>query len=227
MIALLVTALPVLYHRPEKSIKKYCTEKPRRINDEELIRGELSAGDYLLHYQDALITYKSGYIDAEKIKDAEELIINKINTLADKYYNDLYENCNAGEKYALFDMAHDQIVNPKNEAAINGLLKKGLLVKKCYKINFMNMSFRRFISAKLNKAEKLKIEAAMGKPSGTWQGYRNTLMLVIVALFVFIGLANQDFLDNLNNLFVALGGVIAVVTGVLGLLSQKRKPETD
>ncbi len=227
MITLLITPLPVLYHRPEKVIENYCTEKPRHINNDEMIEGELSASDYLRHYNEALIAYKSEYIEAKGIKEGEELIINKINTLAGQYYNDLFGSCNAEEKYVLFDMAHDQIVNPKNEAAIHSLLKKGLLVKKCYKINFMNMSFRRFIMSKITKPEKLKIEAALGKQTGTWQNYRNALLLVIVALFIFIAMANQDFLDNLNNLFVALGGIIAVVTGVLGLLSQKGKPTSD
>ena len=67
----------------------------------------------------------------------------------------------------------------------------------------------------------------MGKGSGTWQGYRATLVIIILALFIFIAMANQDFLDNLNQLFVAIGGGIAVITGVLGLMSRKNKSGTE
>jgi hypothetical protein len=114
------------------------------------------------------------------------------------------------------------IINPKNEKAIVSLLRKGILVKKCYKINLMNISFRRFVISKLDKATKTKLELVMGKDSGTWQGYRATLVIIIIALFVFIGMANQDFIDNLNQLFIALGGGIAVISGVLGLMSRKK-----
>ncbi len=72
-------------------------------------------------------------------------------------------------------------------------------------------------------AKKLETELNKGRASGTWQGYKITLTLIIISLFVFITMANQDFLDNLNRLFVAIGGGIAVITGIVGLLSHKRK----
>ncbi len=60
----------------------------------------------------------------------------------------------------------------------------------------------------------------MGKPAGTWKGYRAMLTIIIAALFLFIGLANQDFLANLNELFIAVAAGIAGVTGILSKLSQ-------
>ena len=191
-----------------------------------MIAGELHASDYLIKYKKALDQYNEDYCMDKNVSNPEELIVSKINMLAENYFDDLFNSCSPQEQYVLFDLAFDQIMNPKNEKAIFSLLQKGLLVKKCYKINFMNISFRRFVMSKLDKSTKAELEKKMGNESGTWQGYRATLIMVIIGLFVFIALANQDFLDNLNQLFVALGGGIAVITGVLGLLSRKSKSST-
>ncbi len=153
----------------------------------------------------------------------EEILIEKILTMAESFYEDIFSSCSSLEKYILLDFAHDSIINPKNEKAIYSLLDKGLLVRKCYKINLMNKSFLRFLVSKLSILKELESELNKGRNSGTWQGYRITLILIIVSLFAFITMANQDFLDNLNRLFVAIGGGVAVITGIVGLLSHKRK----
>ncbi len=59
----------------------------------------------------------------------------------------------------------------------------------------------------------------MGKEVGTWKGYRTMFTIIIAALFFFIGFANQDFLTNLNELFIAVGIGIAGITGILSKLS--------
>jgi hypothetical protein len=123
----------------------------------------------------------------------------------------------------MFDLAEDMMVNPENSKVLFGLLEKGIIIKKCDKINFMNVSFRRFVHSKLNKADTSALEIQIGREQGTWQGYRTTLILIILGLFIFIAMANQNFMQSLNQVFVLIGGGIAVITGVLGLLSRMKK----
>jgi hypothetical protein len=81
--------------------------------------------------------------------------------------------------------------------------------------------------SKLSRETKSELESEMGRETGNWKGYRVTLIMVILGLFVFIALANQDFIDDLNQLFVALGGGVAVITGILGILSRKSKATSE
>jgi hypothetical protein len=222
MNSFLLDFLPVSYNHKEFLEDVYCKAKPKKISNENMIRNELNASDYLKQFEEALLDFNSAYKKKTNKEMPEELIISKINVLAENYFEDLFQSCTVEEQYVLFDISDDMIINPKNEKAIVSLLRKGILVKKCYKINLMNISFRRFVISKLDKATKTKLELVMGKDSGTWQGYRATLVIIIIALFVFIGMANQDFIDNLNQLFIALGGGIAVISGVLGLMSRKK-----
>ena len=226
MKSFLIDYLPVRYAPPKDKEEEYCRSEPKKISNEQMIKNELAASDFLNQFEDSVNEYNSTYSRKVNSDISEELIIGKINMLAWKYYEELFNSCTPEEQYILFDIAHDMIINPKNESAIFSLLNKGLLVKKCYKINLMNMSFRRFILSKISREAKQELEKAIVKESGTWQGYRTTLIIIIIALFAFIGMANQDFMENLNQLFVVLGGGIALISGILGLLSRKSKIRT-
>lgn len=196
---------------------------PTKFNAEHLIHEELRATDYLRRLEPAMKDYFHHHSREVHYKNREENIIRRINLLAQKYYNDLLDSCSLEEKYVLYDTADDLIVNPRNKNAILSLLEKGLLIKKIDRIKFMNISFRRFVLDSLNKQDTEEIELQMGKTSGTWKGYRITFIIIIIALFAFIAMANQSFFDNINEMFVAIGGGLTVITSVLGVLSRKNK----
>ena len=189
-----------------------------------LIREELSATDYLRQLKPAMRDYYKNHYEKTSYQNPKENIIRRIDLLAEKYYRNLLDSCSIEEKHVLYDTADDLIVNPKNKASIFSLLEKGLLIKECDKINFFNMSFRRFVMNSLNRAWATEIEVKMRKETRTWKGYKITLTIIIIALFVFIAMANQNFFDNLNQLFIIIAGGITAITGILGLLSRQNKP---
>ncbi len=218
---IIIDYLPTRFNYSWEDEDKSCKRSKSKMTYPGLINSELGASDYLHQFKNALTKYYETYCIPREIENPEELIITKINSLVDGYYEDLFNSCNDEEKYVLFDLAEDLIMNQKNATAIFSLLQKGLFIKKCDKINFMNISFRRYVMSRLSEDDTSALKVKMGKETGTWQGYKFTLILVIVGLFIFIAMANQDFLDNLNQLFIAIGGGIAVITGILGLLSRK------
>lgn len=215
---------PISYYHSSKDEEKYCGSTQSTMETKKLIVEELFASDYLKQIEPAMADYYTKHCQSVNCENKEKRVLRRITQLAERYYTDLLDSCNNEEKYVLYDTADDLIINPKNEVSIISLLKKGLLVKKCNRINFMNVSFRRFVLQSLNKAETTHLENKMGKSSGTWKGYRTMLTIIIAALFLFIGLANQDFLANLNELFIAVAAGIAGVTGILSKLSANHNP---
>lgn len=83
-----------------------------------MIENELNAGDFLNRLKPALIEFNNSHKDEDGKEISEEMIIDKICSLAEKYYEDLFNSCPPEEQYVLFDMAHDMI-DPKK---INGTL---------------------------------------------------------------------------------------------------------
>jgi hypothetical protein len=55
----------------------------------------------------------------------------------------------------------------------------------------------------------------------SWQGYKLVLVLVMIGLFTFLFIANKSVLDNLNKLFIVLGGGTVLITNLTGLLTRK------
>lgn len=212
---------PVSYNWSQYDEDTLCTQPPVASDEIKLIANELNASDYLKQFIPEAEQYYLNHCNNKQGKYNEEKIVNFIGRLAKDYYSDLFSSTDIEEKYVLYDAADNLIINPKNISAINELLRKGLLIRKCDKINFMNISFRKFVANKMNKIEASEIEGKMRKETGSWKGYKIMLILIIIGLFGFIALVNEDFVNDLNQLFVAIGGVIAVITGLLGLLSKK------
>jgi len=218
---IIINYLPTRFNYSWKDEDKYCIRSKTKMSIRELINVELDASDYLKQFKNALHNYYETYCAGRNIDYPEELVITKINATVDSYYKDIFDTCSDEEKYVLFDLAEDLIMNQKNTNAIYSLLQKGLLIKKCDKINFMNVSFRRYVMFRLSQINLSEFKQKIDKEAGNWQGYKFTLIIIIVGLFIFIALANQNFIDNLNQLFIAIGGGITVITGIFSVLSRK------
>ena len=126
----IINQLPVNCSCADEEEQNRCGKTRVKLNLEGLIAEELNASDYLLQFKEALNAYYESYIKGREIENPEELIVVKINSLADNYYEDLFNSCSAWEQYVMFDLADDLIVNPKNSKAIFGLLEKGIIIKK-------------------------------------------------------------------------------------------------
>jgi hypothetical protein len=189
-----------------------------------VVSQELKACDYLQQFKESVLSFYDSTIRDQTIEKPEEVITDRIMTLASGYYEDLFNACAPEEQFVLFDMADDLALNQKNSKFIFSLLDKGILIRKKDGIRFMNESFRKFLLAAQTTSATAALEAKIGKKAGTWQGYRIVFLLIIVSLFIFISMANQDFIKHLQQVFVVIGGGIAAVTGVLGLLSKTGKP---
>jgi hypothetical protein len=221
---MVINPLPVKSQYNAEDKINPCVKPEKKYSPEDLMVQELNATDYLLQFKETVNAYYEINIRDNDQKNQAEMILDKIVTLAGSYYEDLLNSCSPEEQYVLYDLSGDLIMNQKNSMAIFGLLEKGILVKDCDRINFMNASFRRFIIARRSKTDTAELEARIGKKTGTWQGYKIMFILIIVSLFIFIAVANQDFLKNLQQIFVVIGGGIAAITGMLGLLSRTGKP---
>jgi hypothetical protein len=199
-------------------------EKKSDETPEEQISRELSASDYLTALQKPMEGYLS-YLYTEKLRlnEIKHLIVIRISEMAEKYYQCLLETCTTEEKFVLMDMASDTIANIKNKQVIVKLLRRGLLINGKDSVELMNDSFRYYLVSAYSMHEKEAFKKAMGIGPSNWTGYKIAILLVIVALFVFIFISNQEFLQNMNKLFITLGASIAGITSLMGLLGRKGK----
>ncbi|MBC8489239.1 MAG: hypothetical protein H8D45_24725 [Bacteroidetes bacterium] len=201
----------------EREINETNEDKHESIDD--FIDKEMQYSDYLLKQKKIIKDYSDTWKSKKDGNNIKELIISKIMNIAAPYYSDLLNSCTLEEKYVLFDLADDMILNPKNTETIYTLLDKGLLILNKDQILVMSESFRRFFLSNINKKDIQRIEKELTQ-TGRWFGLKTPLILIIIGLFIFIAIAKQDFLEDLNTLFIVIGGGVALLSGILGLLSK-------
>jgi hypothetical protein len=188
----------------------------------EQINRELNASDYLTSLQKPMEVYLSFLENINlNINEKKQLVVKKISGMAEKYYQNLLETCSSEEKFVLMDLAFDKIANFRNRPVIIKLLRRGILVYGKDSIILMNDSFRDFLITHYSINDKKEYKKGMDVGPSNWTGVKFAIILLIVALFVFIFISNQDFLNNLNKLFITLGASIAGISSLLGLLGKK------
>ena len=188
---------------------------------ESLWENEFEHGTYLEQLKPKL----KSITDRIKIKSGNELYdqtIHNIQHLAEPYYTSLWANCTKKEKYVLFDLADDGLVNPRNKKTITKLLNKGLIIY-TDKLRIMNESFRSFVLTGLNPEEALQLEKE-AKAGGIWNKFRNPILIMLVAIAVFLSLTQKESLNNLISFLAPILVLIPILVRVLGSFSSSKGP---
>jgi len=188
---------------------------------------ELKASSYLLRYTGEMMKFYDELVErkvpGQIIKDR---IIARIMDLSRLYYDGILASCTPMERFVLSDMAQDMIVNSKNKKVVNFLIHRGLFVINGCAIKFMNESFRKHVVLRFTDVERARLKEKLGDTGSSWQGAKLILVLIMVGLITFLFIANRSILDNLNKLFLVIGGGTVLITNLTGLLTRKETGNT-
>ena len=183
---------------------------------------ELTASDYLKKYVVEMMKYYDELVDMDVPRQIiKDRIIAKIMELSQLYYDSILASCTPMERFVLSDMAQDMIVNSKNKKVVTLLINRGLFVIDGCAIRFMNESFRKHVVLRFTDEEKARLKEKLGDTGTSWQGFKLILVLVMIGLITFLFIANRSILDNLNKLFLVIGGGTVLITNLTGLLTRK------
>jgi len=188
-------------------------DKIKNVDIRNLIKKEFNPAEYFEKIDHSVYRY---YKNQEKkgIPITEEKIILKIQELAQHYYSKLLDTCTSEEKYILYDMAQDMLVNTNNEEAITILLKKGLLMYNSEEgFKLMNESFKNFILTSIDPGYLRHYGRTLFP---RWKSYKAPLLLIALGLAVFLAF-QENLLDDVDALITTAVGGIAIITRFSGL----------
>ena len=212
--------------------KGVVSQDPRIIPPEErvadLIRRECVNGPFLQSIQDELLEQLQSYSTRDKADIAlKEEIILRIENRAHLYYHSLWASSTKEERYLIFDLAQDGLVNASNLAGIQKLIRKGIIVQTQDTLIIMNKSFRNFVLTVVKPEDALKMEIEI-ESQDSWRRLRTPISIVLFGLGAFIFYTQRDvlnetlaFVTGIAALIPTLGRVIDSVTG-LSLASLPR-----
>jgi len=188
---------------------------------------ELSASTYLHRYSAEMMKFYDELVKMEiPRKIIKDRIMGRILDLSRLYYDNILVTCSPMEQFVLSDMAQDMIINSKNRKAVNILIHRGLFVISGCSIRFMNESFRKHVVLRFTDEERARLKEKLGDTGTNWQGYKLILILIMIGLVSFLFIANRSILDNLNKLFLVIGGGTVLITNLTGLLTRKENGST-
>jgi hypothetical protein len=141
------------------------------------------------------------------------------------WFDCIWKECDDHEKFLLFDLAEDGLMNYKSEMTIYKLLRKELLYihPKEERLLLMSYSFRLYIlSKKGTEAEKELLSRTQSL--SPWASARHAFMVIIIATVVFLFLTQQDVSAKITALITALTGLLPLLfrIGISGAGDTKK-----
>jgi len=148
-----------------------------------------------------------------------EELSEKVKSLAYTYYASIWSTCSKDERFLIYDLAEDGLVNVKNSPSIIHLIYKGVFTQK-RTLSIMNRSFRNFVLTYVNPDEV----RAMRKETlthGTWSSVKGPILFILAIGLLFLlytqrGLANE--------IMAFLGALIAAIPVFLRALGSFDAP---
>jgi hypothetical protein len=181
------------------------TENKKNISATYLpeLKGEITAALLLKDLKEEYVRFDK---KEEDLVILESDFISKSETLG-KLFECVWSKMDDKEKYLLYCLANDGLLNHKNKPVIYALLNKNMLVIYEQRIRLISYSFREFIISRNNTNDEIILLAAM-KSGASWANMRTIVVVVIISVFIFLFLTQQEVSAK----------IIALVTSLTALL---------
>ena len=184
------------------------TVKLKHQPSSDFLKNELSFGNAL----PALEPQIRAFMDQlEKQRNSlskyeiNEQIIELIMEMAQNYYYAIWNACSKAEKFMLFDLAQDGLVNSRNERVLAQLVRKGILLTDPT-LRLFNASFARFVLDNISEEEGTSMEIEARK-EGLWNTYQYLVIFLVIVMIVFLTFVEQSLIDKMTG-FVTAGGLL-------------------
>jgi hypothetical protein len=211
-----------LHEFTRTELKNFLREEDRNeSSDINLRRWETAVRNYYFRMSDSLTPEQKLSLNDVAKNELTSLTINddsgydsdaqsyKFQLLVQNYYMHLWHSLTKEEKFLLYDLAEDGLVNSSDSYNLGMLISKGIIIRdQDRKLQLFNKSFCNFVLGSIGNLEATKIQNQI-TDSGHWNRLRVPLMIIIIAILGFL-LTTQA--ETYNKIIAYLG---ALVTGML------------
>jgi len=167
---------------------------------------------------DSFPTWKDG----KRGYDADSLAF-KLQVTAHYFYMYIWQSLTKEEKFLLYDLAEDGLVNSFDDYNLSLLVSKGIVVRIDGSLRLFNKGFRNFILTAIGTSEAMKIKAQI-RDNGSWASLRTPLMLVTVAILSFLLVSQQEVYATLITYVTVIGAGVPAVLKIFSFFDKSQKP---
>ncbi len=156
---------------------------------------------------------------ADKIGPESDSVIFKLQLTSQYFYTYIWQSLTMEEKFLLYDLAEDGLVNSYDAYNLSILISKKLVIISDGTLMLFNKGFRNFILTAIGQTEANRIKSHV-KADGNWDGLKTPLMLVMLAILAFLFASQQEAYSRIITYITAFGAGIPAILKVFSLFGN-------
>lgn len=156
---------------------------------------------------------------AENIGPETDSMIFKLQLTSQYFYTYIWQSLTMEEKFLLYDLAEDGLVNSYDAYNLSILISKKLVVISDGTLMLFNKGFRNFILTAIGETEANRIKAHV-KADGNWDSLKIPLMLIMLAILAFLFASQQEAYSRIITYITAFSAGIPAILKVFSLFGN-------
>jgi hypothetical protein len=174
---------------------------------------------HALHGIESKIQIKADELSTNSLERWEhEKLILELQNEQHELYTQYWDKCTEEEKFFLFDLSEDGVVNHPDDKILQSLSQKKIL--RLYpRLEIVNASFANFLRTMLQKKEIQRMER-LGSKDGRWKHTRVLLIIIVLAALAFLSIAEENFFGRATAI---IGSITLVLPNLMTLFGSITK----
>jgi hypothetical protein len=161
----------------------------------------------------------------ENLDMTSDSMIFKLQITSHYFYTYIWQSLTKEEKFLLYDLAEDGLVNSYDEYNLSMLIYKGLVIKRAGILILFNKGFGNFILTAIGNTEVNRIKDQV-KDNGNWGNLKAPLTLAILAILVFLITSQHEAYTRIITYVTALGAGVPAVLRLFSMVGNKNTQKT-
>ena len=190
----------------------------------KLIRQETNQTYFLTKLQTPAFEAGNNMPEEIKVAKFDELAF-KLQVSSHYFYMYIWQSLTKEEKFLLYDLAEDNLVNSFDDYNLSMLVAKGVVIRPEGTLKLFNRGFRNFILTAIGNSEAMKIKNQI-KDNGNWNTLKYPLQLIILAILAFLLTSQQEAFAKLITYAAALGAGVPAVLKIFTLFDKSSQKQS-
>ncbi len=155
----------------------------------------------------------------DAFSSGNENAILSLQNIGGNFYHHIWQSLSPEERYLVYDLAEEGLVNQSNKYHLAMLIQKGLIKRKepFGQLALMNDSFKDFVLLSVDKKEALQIRNEL-KSTGSWSELKTPIMLVVIGILLILFASQQEAFSTIIGYLTAIAALIPTLNAIFSLV---------
>ena len=154
-----------------------------------------------------------------EVTEKVDMMVYKLQVTSEYFYMYIWQSLTKEEKFLLYDLAEDNLINSYDKYTISMLIAKGVIVQSNGLLRLFNKGFRNFILTAIGNTEAMKIKERISE-SGNWRNLKIPLVIIIFSILAFLLISEQEAFSKLLTYVAALTAGVPAVLKIFSLFDK-------